>query len=142
MSILNLQVLHCSIVVTHSGSVLVLPLFSNFFLLDHYSVGLLLVGLVSLFGLKQHVLQMSNLDIRLVSQLVHSAMGYNLLSIQLRQSAFLLVSELVAEFSQSFIVVKVPFVVSHVAFQLHFKLVLLYLSVFSLIFELLILFFK
>ena len=140
MSVLNLQVLHCSIVVTHGGPVLVLPLLSNLFLLDHYSVGLLLMGLVSLFGLKQHVLQMSDLDIRLVSQLIDSAVGYNLLSIQLRQSAFLLVSELVAEFSQSFIVVKVPFVVSHVAFQLHLQLVLLNLSVFSLIFELLVLF--
>lgn len=55
MSVLNLQVLYSPVVVGDSGPVLILPLLSDFLLLDHHSVGLLLVSLVALFRLQYHI---------------------------------------------------------------------------------------
>lgn len=51
MSILNLEVLYGPIVIGHGSPVLVLPLLCYLLLLNHNSVGLLFVCLVSLFRL-------------------------------------------------------------------------------------------
>ena len=62
---------------------LILPFLSDLLLLDHHSIGLLFVSLVSLLGLQQDILKVGNLYIGFISKLIYSAMGYDLLSIQL-----------------------------------------------------------
>jgi hypothetical protein len=85
---------------------------------------------------------MSNFDIGFVSQLIDSTMSDDFLSVELGQGSLLLVSELIAEFPKTLVIIKVSFIVSHVAVKFDFKLVMLDLSIFSLILELVIFFLK
>ena len=114
MPVLNLQLLQRSVIEAHSVSVLLLPLFGDFLLLDHHVVGALLVALVSLLGLQQLILEVSDLDVAFVVELVDSAMEHNLQAIQLGDRAFFFISELVDQLAKAVVVVKVALVVAHV----------------------------
>ena len=67
---------------------------------------------------------MSNLHIALIIQLIDPAMEDDLKTIDLRDSALFLISQLVNQLSLSLVVVKVPLIVSHVRVQLHLHLML------------------
>ena len=66
---------------------------------------------------------MGHLHVALVIELIDSSMEDNLESVQLRDRAFLLVSQLIDELSEALVVIKVALVVSHVAVQFDFLLV-------------------
>ena len=114
MPVLNLQLLQRSVIEAHSVSVLLLPLFGDFLLLDHHVVGALLVALMSLLGLQQLILEVSDLDVAFVVELVDSAMEHNLQAIQLGDRAFFFISELVDQLAKAVVVVEVALVVAHV----------------------------
>ena len=114
MPVLNLQLLQRSVIEADSVSVLLLPLFGDFLLLDHHVVGALLVALMPLLGLQQLILKVSHFYIAFIIKLVNSAMEHNLEAIQLGDRAFFFISELVDELAKAVVVVEVALVVAHV----------------------------
>ena len=62
---------------------LLLPLLSDLLLLDHDSVGSLLVGFVPLFHLKKLVLQVGHFHIALIIELVDAGVEDNLEAVEL-----------------------------------------------------------
>lgn len=80
-----------------------------------------------LSGFQQEILQMSKFNITFIIDFIYPIVEYNLLSIQLTESTFFLISQLVYLLTQSFIVIKVPFIVTHVGVKLYFLFVLFYL---------------
>ena len=121
---------------------LLLPLLSDFLLLDHDLVSTLLITFVPLFGFEKLILQMGHLNITLIVQLVDSSMEHNLEAVQLRDGALFLVTKLIDELSQTLIVVKVALIVAHVAIKLDLLLMSKDSSLLSLILDLLKLFFE
>ena len=81
--VLDLKLLQGPVVETHSVPVLLLPLLRNLLLLDHHSVSALFVALVSLFRLKELVLEVGHLDIALVVELVDAAVEDDLETVEL-----------------------------------------------------------
>ena len=96
MPVLYLEVLDGPIIVTHSRSVLVLPLLGDLLLLDHHGVGLFFMCLVPLFLFENHVLQVCDLEVTLIGQLVHPTVMDDLLPVKLSKGSFLLVTQLVS----------------------------------------------
>ena len=98
---------------------LLLPLLSDLFLLDHDLIGTLLVAFVALFGLQELVLEVGHLYVALIVELIDATMENDLESVQFRHGALLFVPELVNQLSKTLIVVKVALVFTHVRIQLH-----------------------
>ena len=112
---------------------LFLPLLSDFLLLNHDSVGALFVALVALLRLQELIFEVSDLDVTLIVELVHSAMENNLQTVQLGDGAFLFITELVNQLSKAVVVIEVSLVVTHVRVKLDLLLVLEYSSLLALV---------
>ena len=123
-AVLDLDLLEAAVVEADRVPVFFLPLLSNFLLRYHHAVGSLLVTLVPFLGFKELVFEMGNLDVAFVVELVDTAMEDDLESVQLRDSALFLVSQLVDELAEALVVVEVTFVVTHVGVKLDLLLVL------------------
>ena len=91
---------------------LILPLLSNFLLLDHHCICLLFMSLIPLLLFEKHVLEMGHLEITLVGEFIDTAMMDNLLAVEFSKCAFLLIPELICSLAESFVVVLVPFIVA------------------------------
>jgi hypothetical protein len=72
--------------------VLFLPLFCDFLLLDHNSVGTFFITFMAFFGLQKLVLKVGDFDIALIIKLVNPAMEHYFEAIELRNCTFLLIS--------------------------------------------------
>ena len=116
---------------------LLLPLLSDFLLLDHDLIGALLITFVPLFGFEKLILQMGHLDVAFIVQLVDSSMEHNLEAVQLRNRALFLVTKLIDELSETLVVVKVALIVAHIAVQLDLLLMSKNSSLLSLVLDLL-----
>ena len=93
---------------------LFLPFFGDFLLINHDFVRSFFITFVAFLRFKETVLEVSDLDIALVIELVDTALEHDLETVDLRQRAFLLVSELVDELAEPLVIVEVALIVTHV----------------------------
>ena len=91
---------------------LILPLLSNFLLLDHHCISLLFMSLIPLLLFEKHVLKMGHLEITLICEFIDTTMMDNLLAVEFSKCAFLLITQLVCSLAESFVVILVPFIVA------------------------------
>jgi len=91
---------------------LILPLLSNFLLLDHHCVSLLFISLIPLLLFEKHVLEMGHLQITLVGEFIDTAMMDDFLAVEFSKSALLLIPQLICSLAESFVVILVPFIVA------------------------------
>jgi len=137
MSVFELDLAQLSFEEGHCVVMLGFPLFSDLFLVHHHSVRLFLIGFVAFLGLQKNVLQVGNLNVGLVIKLVDATVEHNLEPADLAYCALLLIAQLINQFSQAFVVIKVAFIITHVRVQFDLLLVLHNLAMVLLILQIL-----
>ena len=91
-----------------------LPFFGDFLLVDHDFVRLFFITFVAFLRFEKTVLEVGNLDIAFVVELVDAPLEHDLETVDLRQRALFLVSELVNELAEPLVIVEVALIVTHV----------------------------